>query len=102
MIELKDEGNKRVTWRLDDGVNVKLDRIAKSANLTKEEVANIILDASEWEGVKPHISRYRQEKLKAAERKKRAAQTVSNLDPALVEKLANFSPEEIAELLSKN
>lgn len=97
-----DENSKRVTWRLDDAVHAKLSRVAKTAGITMEEVANVVIDTVKWDDAKPFVAQYRNEKQKAAERKKRATETVSKLDGDLLDKLANYSPEEIAKLLGNN
>jgi hypothetical protein len=94
------ESGKRVTWFLSPDVHSKLTRIAKSANLSLQEVGNLILQNVDMDTLKPIMSRYIKEKRENEKRKKKAAETVSNLDPATLEKLSSYTPEQIEKMLS--
>ena len=98
MIVLNDT-NKRVTWRLDRQVHAKISRIAKTADLSLEEVANLILQDVDWETVKPAISKFRADKKATEQKKKQATEAVSKLDPDLLNKLADLSPDDLAKML---
>lgn len=91
---------KRVTWRLSRDVHVKINKIAKSADLTLEEVGNLIMQSLEWDDVKDNINRYRAEKKAAEARRKKATETVSQLDPDVLDKLSGLDPADIAKMLS--
>lgn len=99
MIDL--ESGKRVTWFLSPDVHSKITRIAKTTNLSIQEIGNLILQSADLETLKPVVSRYVKEKRENERRKKKATETVSNLDPATLEKLSQYSPEQIEKMLSE-
>ena len=91
--------DKRVTWRLDTNVHTKLTRIAKHADLSLEEVANLILLHQNWDELKPHIQQYVKDKRAAEQRKKQIAQTLSQVDDDVLAKLDGLTPEQIETIL---
>ncbi len=94
------ESGKRVTWFLSPDVHSKITRVAKSANLSLQEVGNLILQNADLETLKPAMSRYIKDKRETEKRKKKAAETVSNLDAATLDKLAKYTPEQIEKMLA--
>ena len=95
------ESGKRVTWFLAPDVHSKITRIGKTANLSLQEVGNLILQNADLDALKPVMSRYIKEKRENERRKKKAAETVSNLDAATLEKLSKYTPEQIEKMLSE-
>ena len=98
MIDL--ETGKRITWFLSPDVHSKITRIAKSSGLSLQEVGNLILQGVDLETIKPVLGRYIKEKKENEKRKKRATETVSQMNPALLDKLSELTPEQIEKMLS--
>lgn len=95
------ESGKRVTWALSPDVHSKLNRVAKSTGLSLQEVANLIMQSADLEGLKPSLSRYIKEKKQSEERKKKAAETVSKMTPEMLERINAMNPEDLEKILAK-
>ena len=94
----------RVTWRIPNDTKNAIDKIAAKTMFNREEVGNILMKfaTDNFEEVKPVIERYTREAELAKRKRESAEKAVAGISTDILEKLAGYSPEQLAMLIAKD